>query len=140
VKFSRNPFAHVPEAQIEAILAECVAKIESDAPTYSPLTLDDIFQTLRMLGQPQPQDWRALAAIQKKGQVAAIRHEIAARAEELRRTGVPNPVTRAEKEIAERWQHRSGAALNRWLRRNTDPDKTVRRKMHTRTRMSGQKR
>jgi len=55
--------------------------------------------------------------MQRKEQAAAIRLDIAARADELRRRGVHNPVTRAEEEIAKRWQ-RTGAALNRWLRRN----------------------
>jgi len=77
-------------------------------------------QTIWTLGQDdaaQSEDWRDLAATQRKEQAAAIRLEIAARAEELRRAGVRNPVTQAEAEIAKRWQ-RTGPALNRWLRRN----------------------
>ena len=77
-------------------------------------------QTIWTLGQDdaaQSEDWRDLAATQRKEQAAAIRLDIAARADELRRRGVHNPVTRAEEEIAKRWQ-RTGAALNRWLRRN----------------------
>jgi hypothetical protein len=65
----------------------------------------------------QPQDWRDPAALRKK-RAAAISREIAARADELKRRGVRNPVTQAEKEIAEHYQHASGAALNRWLRRH----------------------
>jgi hypothetical protein len=73
-------------------------------------------QTKWTLGQDdaaQPEDWR----VQRKKQAAAIRREVAARADELRRRGVRNPVTQAEAEIAQRWQ-RTGPALNRWLRRN----------------------
>ena len=47
-----------------------------------------------------------------------ISREIATRAEELRRAGVPNPVKQAEAEIAKRLGHASGPALNRWLRRH----------------------
>jgi acyl-CoA reductase-like NAD-dependent aldehyde dehydrogenase len=97
-----------------------VARIQAaaDNAATNPLTFDDIRQALRTLEQPRPEDWRDLAAAQRKRQVAAIRREIAARAEEFRRIGISNPVMRAEAEIAERWQHASGAALNRWLRRN----------------------
>jgi hypothetical protein len=99
----------------EAAVAQIRAAIEGDAPT-NPLIFDDILQAIQiLLGQAQPEDW---SATQRKRQVVAIRREIAARAEELRRAGVSKPVTQAEAEIAERWQHASGAALNRWLRRN----------------------
>jgi hypothetical protein len=77
-------------------------------------------QTIWTLGQDdaaQPEDWRDPAATQRKTRAAAIRCEIAARADELRSRGVRNPVTQAEEEIAKRWQ-RTGPALNRWLRRN----------------------
>ena len=116
MKLSKN--WHISDAQIDAILTQLRTAIESDIVTHPPLTWDDIRQALRTLEQPRPEDWRDLAATQRKKQVAAIRREIAARAEELRRVGVPNPVARAEAEIAERWQHASGAALNRWLRRH----------------------
>ena len=49
---------------------------------------------------------------------AAISREIVARADELRRCGVQNPITQAREEAAKRWGHASGAALHRWLRRN----------------------
>ena len=49
---------------------------------------------------------------------AEIRQEIAARADELRRRGVRNPVTQAEDEIAKQLGHAGGPALNRWLRRH----------------------
>jgi hypothetical protein len=62
----------------------------------------------------QPKNWRE----QRKKQAAAIRHERKARADELRRSGVRNPVAQAEEELAERYQYASGPALNRWLRRN----------------------
>jgi len=87
----------------EAAVAQIWAAIEGDAATK------------RTLRQAQPED---RPAMQRKKRAAVIKREIAARAEELRRLGVNKPVTRAEKEIAERWQHASGAALNRWLRRN----------------------
>lgn len=54
----------------------------------------------------------------KKMLAAAITCEIATRALELRASGARDPITRAEKEAAERLGHASGAALNRWLRRN----------------------
>jgi hypothetical protein len=102
----------------EAAVAQIWATIKGDAPT-NPLTYDDILQAFRILMQEaQPKDWHDFAATQRKKQVAAIKREIAARAEELRRLGVRNPVEQAEEELAERWQHASGAALNRWLRRN----------------------
>ena len=62
--------------------------------------------------------WRQDPAARKKILAATIRREIAALANELRKRGVRNPITRAEEEVAKRWQHASGAALNRWLRRN----------------------
>jgi len=77
-------------------------------------------QTIWTLGPDnaaQPEDWRDLTATERKTRAAAIRCEIAARADELRSRGVRNPVTQAEEEIAKRWQ-RTGPALNRWLRRN----------------------
>jgi len=49
---------------------------------------------------------------------ATIDREITARADELRRQDVLNPITQARNEAAERWGHASGAALHRWLRRN----------------------
>ena len=54
----------------------------------------------------------------RKRRAAIIDGEIAVLAKQLRRRGVSDPITRAEKEIAERWHHASGSALNRWLRRN----------------------
>jgi len=57
-------------------------------------------------------------ALHKKQLAADISRKIAVRADELRRDGVRNPVTRAEQEVAERLRYRSGPALNRWLRRN----------------------
>jgi hypothetical protein len=74
--------------------------------------IDRLIQAMRDVDAP-PEDWR----VQRKKQAAAIRREIAARADELRRRGVRNPVTQAEAEIAQRWQ-RTGPALNRWLRRH----------------------
>ena len=73
--------------------------------------------------------WRELAdgmtdllltnpAARRKALVTALRREIAKRAAELERAGVRNPVTRAEKEVAERLGYVSGVALNRWLCRN----------------------
>jgi hypothetical protein len=53
-----------------------------------------------------------------KIRAATIAREIAARADELRRRGVHNPITQARNEAAKRWHHASGAALHRWLRRN----------------------
>jgi hypothetical protein len=91
----------------EAAVAQIRAAIEGDAAT-NPLTFDDIRQA-------QPED---RPAMQRKKRAAVIKREIAVRADELRRAGVHNPVTRAEAEIAERWQHANGPALNRWLRRN----------------------
>jgi hypothetical protein len=64
------------------------------------------------------EEWRCQDSARKKMLAAVIRREIVAHADELRRRGVHNPVTQAEAEIAKRWQHASGAALNRWLRRN----------------------
>ena len=108
----------ISDAQIDAILTQCRTAIESDITTNPPLTWDDIRQALRTLEQPRPEDGHDLSATQRKRRAAAIRREIATRAEELRRRGVRNSVEQAEAEIAERWQHASGAALNRWLRRN----------------------
>src|SRR5262249_28037634 len=113
VKLSRNLLAHITDADIAAAVAKIRAAIEGNAATSS-LTLGDIRQAIQIL-QAQPKDWPVM---QKKQWVAVIKREIAARAEELRRAGVHNPVARAEAEIAERWQHANGAALNRWLRRN----------------------
>jgi len=59
-----------------------------------------------------------LTAAQPRQRAVDIRREITARADELRRRGVRDPVTRAEKEIAERLGHASGPSLNRWLRRH----------------------
>jgi hypothetical protein len=68
---------------------------------------------------PAPaEEWRCQDSARKKMRAATIKREIAAHADELRRHGVRNPVTQAQEEIAKRWQHASGAALNRWLRRN----------------------
>jgi hypothetical protein len=64
------------------------------------------------------EEWYRAPAARRKKLAATIAREIAVRADELRRRGVRNPVTQAEKEAAERWHHVSGAALNRWLRRN----------------------
>jgi predicted DNA-binding protein (UPF0251 family) len=61
---------------------------------------------------------RLLQAMRAAADPEEISQEIAARADELRRRGVRNPVTRAEKEMAERLGHASGSALNRWLRRH----------------------
>jgi hypothetical protein len=56
-------------------------------------------------------------ATHKKELAVAITRAIAARAAELRKHNVRNPVAQAEREIAARLQ-KSGPALNRWLRRN----------------------
>jgi len=64
------------------------------------------------------EEWRCQDSARKKMLAAAIKLEIAAHADELRRHGVRNPVTQAKEEIAKRWQHASGAALDRWLHRN----------------------
>ena len=109
---------HISDAQIDAILTQLRTAIESDIVTNPPLTWDDIRQALRTLEQPRPEDGRDLSTMQRKRRAAAIRGEIAARVDELRQRGVRNPVTQAEREVAERYQHANGAALNRWLRRN----------------------
>ena len=72
--------------------------------------IDDMRERLEYLTQ-DPRE-------QRKRRAAVIRREIAARADELRRQGVRNPVEQAEAEIAKRLQHANGAALNRWLRRH----------------------
>jgi hypothetical protein len=61
---------------------------------------------------------RLLQALRRTDSPTEIRQEIVARADELRRRGVRNPVTQAEKEIAQQLGHVSGPALNRWLRRH----------------------
>jgi hypothetical protein len=115
VKFGGN--LRITDAQIEVVVAQIRAATEDDAPTNPP-TFDDIGQALRTLQQPRPEDGRDLSATQRKRRAATIRREIAMRAEELRRAGVPSPVTQAEEEMAKWWQHTNGAALNKWLRRN----------------------
>jgi hypothetical protein len=67
--------------------------------------------------RPWPNNWRGKDG-SRKLLAAAIRREIAARADELRRRGVRAPITEAEKEAAERYQHASGTALHKWLQRN----------------------
>jgi hypothetical protein len=116
VKFSRPLPAHITDAWIKDMAAQIRAAGE-DAAT-NPLTFDDILQALRTLERPQPEDGHDLSAAQRKRRAATIRREIAARTDELKQCGVCNPVERAEEEIAKRWQHASGAALNRWLRRH----------------------
>ena len=116
MKLSKN--WHISDAQIDAILTQLRTAIESDIITNPPLTWDDIRQALRTLEQPRPEDGRDLSTMQRKRRAAAIRGEIAARVDELRQRGVRNPVTQAEREVAERYQHANGVALNRWLRRN----------------------
>lgn len=54
---------------------------------------------------------------QRKQQAAGLDREIAVLADELRRSGVPDPVAQAEKKVAAQLG-KSGPALNRWLRRN----------------------
>jgi hypothetical protein len=76
--------------------------------------IDDMRERLEDLTQQVLKDPRE----QRKRRAAVIRREIAARADELRRQGVRNPVEQAEAEIAKRLQHANGAALNRWLRRH----------------------
>ena len=76
--------------------------------------IDDMRERLEYLTQHALKDPRE----QRKRRAAVIRREIAARADELRRQGVRNPVEQAEAEIAKRLQHANGAALNRWLRRH----------------------
>lgn len=63
-------------------------------------------------------EWPQDSAADRKARAKAITREIVARTDELRFLGVRNPVTRAEREVAKRWQFASGHALNRWLRRN----------------------
>jgi hypothetical protein len=88
------------------------AKVDAARFEENMKKIDRLIQAMRDVDAP-PEDWR----VQRKKQAAAIRCEIAVRADELRRRGARNPVTQAEAEIAQRWQ-RTGPALNRWLRRH----------------------
>jgi hypothetical protein len=55
---------------------------------------------------------------QKKRLVAAIRREVAVRADELKGRGVSKPITQAWKDVAERHGYQSGPALKRSVNRN----------------------
>jgi len=74
---------------------------------------DRFIQAMRDLDAP-PEDWRA----QRKRQAAAIRHEIAVRAAELKQCGVRKPIAQAREEVARRYGRASGLALKKWLVRN----------------------
>jgi hypothetical protein len=76
--------------------------------------IDDIHERLEYLTQHALKDPRE----QRKRRAAVITREIAARVDELRRSGVRNPVTQAKEEVAERWGYDNVEALDRWLRRN----------------------
>ena len=108
---------------IENVEAAVRAAAQSEAAMFSLINdhvrrMPQIFQTIEALGQAAAAHWRDPTATQRKKRAAAIRREIAARANELRRRGVRNPIAKAEQEFAELYQHANGAALNRWLRRN----------------------
>jgi hypothetical protein len=62
------------------------------------------------------EDWCDPVA-QSKVKAAVIKVWVGARADELRRCSVRNPVTQAWDEAAARWGHKNGYALNRWWRR-----------------------
>jgi hypothetical protein len=82
--------------------AEEQAELDDDARVAAALRrADRLLQALRSVADPME-----------------IAQEIAARADELRRRSVRDPVTQAEEEIAKQLGHASGPALNRWLRRH----------------------
>jgi hypothetical protein len=101
--------AKICSAEEEKALTACVDEAIRKA--------DRLIQAMRDVDAPL-EDWRDVAATQRKRQAADIRREIAARADELRRGGARTPVAQAEKEIAEQLGHASGPALNKWLRRH----------------------
>jgi hypothetical protein len=76
--------------------------------------IDDMRERLEYLTQHALKDPRE----QRKRRAAVIKREIDARAAELKRCGVSNPVTQAKKEAAERRGYDNVEALDRWLRRN----------------------
>jgi hypothetical protein len=106
------------EASVAAAKIRSAEQEREDAARFDEdmKKIDRLIQAIQDADAPL-EDWRDSAATQRKKQAAAIRREIAARADELRRCGVRDPVTQAEEEIAQRWQ-RTGPALNRWLRRH----------------------
>jgi hypothetical protein len=108
--------SHTDVESIEATLAEFRAPKQGDAVWAA---FDQIEQSLRRTRTVLDQ----LLAAQPRQRAAALFREREARAAELRRSGVRNPVAQAEKEIAEREGFASGPAFNRWLRRRRDQDK-----------------
>ena len=62
----------------------------------------------------QPKDWRGYST----RVAAAIMREHTALSTELKRRGVPKPITQAWEDLAKRWGHNSGGALYTWVRRN----------------------
>ena len=78
------------------------------------VTLEQIADQLDRSAPPPCED----RPTTKRQRAAAIDAEISAMADELRKNGVRDPVRQAESEIAAKWGHTNGPALNRWLRRN----------------------
>jgi len=100
---------------------DCLAVPDRLVVDYGRVSIAIYWSTSKdfVITRPGPiEDWRCQDSARKKMLAATIRREIAARADELRRQGVRNPVEQAEAEIAKRLQHANGAALNRWLRRH----------------------
>jgi hypothetical protein len=104
---------------IEATLAKFWAPEQDDTKWDVHKLIEQIGQSLRRTRTVLDQ----LLAAQPRQRAAALFREREARAAELRRSGVRNPVAQAEKEIAEREGFASGPAFNRWLRRRRDQDK-----------------
>jgi hypothetical protein len=112
--------ATVPPDQWSKDFHDTVARfLRSDEP-LNKLFWSYVVQRLRRTQWPTAEYRnRTLAALKDLELQAVIAEKQRLRVETPRqRDGSPTPVEEAEAEVAKRWGHNSGPALNRWLRRN----------------------
>jgi hypothetical protein len=109
--------SHTDVESIEATIAKVRAAAEQDDAAIDAL----LHESHKHLDRVLLMRLKAMEHVAAEERAAIIDQEIKERADELRRSGIRAPVRQAENEAAKQHGFRSGAALNRWLRRNRWP-------------------